>query len=940
MGWTSVQDKKKLLTSFNPKDSLWVVSDIKSRDFVREYIRKHKSISSPPPEKTSDPVKSNSWQKSVQRAQDFWIKSLFLARPELTVLSRSQLTFIYQEWAKSLPLEWQRGRETGSLLCQYMEMTAHLLEHPLKESLIEEWQSEKRIKNISKWQSLAGKFWSYLSTQQIIEESWISAFLIDRFPHSHFKLKTIVFDLGFEMNPVEAELISQIADKIPTTVLAPLIHHNKKAPTPFPLSYKTFMRQKIQAPPQKKKAPSPPILEIKKWTTPLAEVKDISAYVSDLLQKGVPSHKISVIAPRIEDYWIFLKSHFEKEKVPVQKSETASLISFYETQLRLSTMWAHLSVIRYENMEPLFVIQNPYQNFSRLKSHFYHVTDLKAYPPDLYNKDLLRDKNQPITADTFIKWASALLGLLNREEPDKQSTFKWEQKYLQDFALISKKIKTGLPYASWLKLLESFLRKTEVVIQKENPKGVHCLSFNALSYLEADFVYIAGLSESNLKTGFSSLLSSASADFLNQSLGFAIKWEPVDKMEQMMSHFIGQDRKDMVLSFSAHDFEGIPLNPSFLWLKTAKEQGQNIQLFSAPQNTSGEKRQQESTLQNILHPLGFSPDRIALIQQSIEEDQGKKTPPSLCPNQVDTVTTSLLEDYAECPFIFFTKKHFDLWDGPEQDMDMSPLERGLLIHKLFEMLLTLPKKKKITKHDISEILDKLAIEQNLFFESDKGEQEYETPPRLHPLIWEKEKSRLLKKALLFLNKERKNQELFTGWTPLACEKTYSCFWNLKTQSLEQKGDIAFKGKIDRIDSNQQAYHIIDYKGQLPVGAPAVSWSDKAQFQLAVYAQVVQQGLADLPALPVLSALYLSYKDFTVQGMALKTPDYIQLLGGPRKKSLISEEQKKAVFQEVNQKIQKVILNMQEGKFPAHPKTKKLCETCRWQKMCRAPHLNY
>ena len=110
--------------------------------------------------------------------------------------------------------------------------------------------------------------------------------------------------------------------------------------------------------------------------------------------------------------------------------------------------------------------------------------------------------------------------------------------------------------------------------------------------------------------------------------------------------------------------------------------------------------------------------------------------------------------------------------------------------------------------------------------------------------------------------------------------------------------------------------------------------------MAFYTQVLEAGLAGLPPLPVKSALYLSYKNFNCQGLAMKESAYVQLLGGPRKRSLIAEKEKKnVILQRVNTKANQFILSIHNGRFQAQPKTKSLCEKCRWRKICRAPHLN-
>ena len=51
-----------------------------------------------------------------------------------------------------------------------MEALAHLLKHPLKDSLVEEWKAAKtnKPKDLywTKWYSLASDFWAYLEQQK------------------------------------------------------------------------------------------------------------------------------------------------------------------------------------------------------------------------------------------------------------------------------------------------------------------------------------------------------------------------------------------------------------------------------------------------------------------------------------------------------------------------------------------------------------------------------------------------------------------------------------------------------------------------------------------------------------------------------------------------------------------------------------------------------
>ena len=108
------------------------------------------------------------------------------------------------------------------MLCQYMTALVHLLQHPLRDQLMEEWKkNETKDFHWIKWQNLASDFYTYLHQKKVIESSWTSAFLLDNIPFKNMKFKEIVFDLGLDMDKIEAALIQQIASQITTKVLMP-----------------------------------------------------------------------------------------------------------------------------------------------------------------------------------------------------------------------------------------------------------------------------------------------------------------------------------------------------------------------------------------------------------------------------------------------------------------------------------------------------------------------------------------------------------------------------------------------------------------------------------------------------------------------------------------------------------------------------------------------
>ena len=905
-----ITDKKMILQDFNPDNSLWITSDIKSQLFILNQIQKNKFINS----------------TCIMRATDFWSYLLSIVHPEKHIISRAFLTLIYHEWAKFRKQKWEKNRETGAILCQYMEALAHLLQHPLKDNLIEEWKTSKTNKKDlywTKWYGLTSDFWHYLDQKKIIESSWAGTFLLEKIPFEHIEFKEIIFDLGFEIDRVEAELIRQISTKIKTKVLVPLCRNDNHQN--YVSSIYKLLNQKKTSLAGKETYTTPLGIKIKKFVTPLAEVKDISSQITTALHKGIKPDKISVLAPHIEDYWTCLKSYFNREKIPVNKRETVSLCSFPVTQLWLAKMWTHLCVIKYENLETIYTYQNQYINFSQLKSDFYNIKKIEDWPAGVYIKDQLKNKDELITSAEFTKWASELLPPIEKN----RTAYQYIKECLNDFLQSTKYIKDlQLQWQSWLNLLEFFLKNKEIEIYEGDPNGINCLSFNAIGWMESDFIYIAGLSEQNMKTDRHNVISSLEACSILENLGFFIKNKPVDKLEQIISYFIHQGHKELVLSFAATDFLGTPLNPSCLWLKKAMEYKKNINHFNTPGITVWDQQQRKPVVKDILSHCNIKNTQSELVEQSIKEDLGYKELMPFFQKGIKNLSASSLDDYIKCPFIFAAKKLFHLWDGPERDMDIPAIEHGSIVHKLFEILKKMKQKTNPTEQDILQIIEDIK-------ESKKFKKQMQ---KIHPVIWEKEKSYLLKKALIFLEQEKRKNTLFGDYQTIACETKYHCYWNFETQSLTTKGDISFRGKIDRIDSNNQFYQIIDYKSSLPTGSSAPYWETQENFQMAFYIQALEFGLTDLPPLSVKSALYLNYKNFNSQGLAIKEPAYIQLLGSPKKRSLISEEKKKSILQNVNRKTNTFILNIHKGKFQTQPKTKNLCIKCRWRNICRASHL--
>ena len=894
---SSLADKKKILQKFDPKNSLWISADIKSRSFILENLKVKKAQ-----------------ENCVLRAQDFWRLLLEKTRPQWHIESQKALSLIYKEWAKNKKKEWQRQVETGVIISEIINTISHLLKHPQRDSLMQEWLNTRTGGPWQKWYRIAQEFYDYLRANNIIEQNWVDTHLLDTNLSDFLPWKMVIFDLGFNINPIEVQLIQQISQTKETVVLTPIKKNKQEWGLAHPM-YNVF-HKKITGP---KTAPRPPDIKVKKFAVELAEVKDITAEVKQKL-KNHPAERIAVIAPNIENYWSCLKSHFTIENIPFQKTETARVVSFPSVQLWLAYMNIHLENIQPEYLETVF-----YDSQSQNKDKKLNYSQKTSYPSILSFKDLpkippikqalRKDPEQTVSIKDFIDWAKKF-------QPNLKSP-ALTRKMKEILSDMTKSMNIHLPFSSWLQLLTSYFKETEIPLTEEQPNGVKCLSFNALEWLSADFIYIAGLSEQNLKNQKPHFISSMEADLLNEDLGFFSKIEPIDNLEQSISYFIQKEYRKIVMSFSTTSFLGEPLNPSAIWLKKAVEQN------SSSMNRPGPHRwgqiSQKTKIKDILALRKFTPEQLNTIETSLNQDAGKKNlQPFFTKNSKDFIkklSASSLKDYAKCPFIFAAKNLFKLSDEPLKDVDISYKDKGNIMHELFHELKKENTQNINTKEIIKKIIDKRI-------------------KNTYPTILENEKSYLLKKAYDFLENEKRLKTIFKDLEFQNGELKFTGYWSLTKAEPDKKEGLLITGSIDRVDKDKEGFFLIDYKRKLPVGAGIQGWEKQNNFQMALYIKAVEKGLTELPPESVHHALYVSYtENFKPAGFALKTEPSQELLNSKRNSSLVEKEKKEELINQLNRKINDLILKMQAGEFSPQPFKETLCHDCQWRKLCRAPHLN-
>ncbi|NKS22291.1 PD-(D/E)XK nuclease family protein [Rhodococcus hoagii] len=206
----------------------------------------------------------------------------------------------------------------------------------------------------------------------------------------------------------------------------------------------------------------------------------------------------------------------------------------------------------------------------------------------------------------------------------------------------------------------------------------------------------------------------------------------------------------------------------------------------------------------------------------------------------EPVAPTRLEDWVASPYIFFLRHVLGVQalDDPDEDVQIDPLTRGNLIHRVLERYVcelvegapgTLGRLQSIAEEEFG-----LAIDD---------------APGWLPQLWERDAARIKEDLDGWFDRDR--QDRAAGWTPLGAEHRFGPDGDAVSFDV---GPILlrFKGQVDRIDRHEDGrIRVTDYKTGLSDQYRNQSADDPTagctRFQLPVYG--LSAGVHDSP-LPV------------------------------------------------------------------------------------------
>ena len=279
-------------------------------------------------------------------------------------------------------------------------------------------------------------------------------------------------------------------------------------------------------------------------------------------------------------------------------------------------------------------------------------------------------------------------------------------------------------------------------------------------------------------------------------------------------------------------------------------------------------------------------------------------------SQTHPVSASALETWASCPYKYFLERILGLSDLPKDDIDeMSPLDRGFLVHKILEQFVT---KKKNTKQELLA----LAEEKFALYE--------ERGITGHYLLWEVKKKDIRDRLACFLERD----QCWLGEADAQSEAEISfgpegeigeiCV------AINDLAPIWLQGKIDRIDVIADEVLVRGFKMDKPD-----KYLDKNKTSKVKDSYTLANGCALQPAI-YFAAAHVKHPDKSI------TASYCFPLADKPEHIHDVRQYSAANQPEFHETLAHIIGAVRAGVFPATPDGKdkdSLCRRCDFNRLC-------
>jgi ATP-dependent helicase/nuclease subunit B len=905
IGAKNSTDKLKLFSEFQPESGTWVVSDLQSKwHLQKQLLSQHGRLE----------------ERAVMRATELWRHLAFQLLPAVRILSHELAQTLFWDWIQPMKLPWARSPQSVSVLLNQMQMWMSVFSDPRHAEIMAQWfeANPESYVRWGHWFELCAEIWSRCEERGLVMMSWLPAVLLNQDLSQLQWSRELTFDLGSQISQVEGLLLRELARHFTVRVIypeAPWASLMRGALRP----YEELMQESYAGDPQWQ----PPVineLRMRRYSTSLAEVKDAVHLVRQWLEQGVPPLQIALVAPDIEGYWPVLQMYFEQEGVPVNKALSAKLGSFSEMAHWVASLRTAFQRITSSDLEMHFFAapERPklaFDEFRVLFSHVYDARDLERA-----SRYFQEAPGKPLETMTLLEFLPLSL--------QHWSAANSSERLLQLLQILSQEVPRDLELSphQWLSYVEGLLARRDVNLGAASDAGVWCVSVSSSEWLESSHAIFLNLSEGALRRVDSSPVSMGETQKIFTDTGFAIGTTDRQELEFELLWFLQRQRQELQLNFSATDFLGSVQTPSRFWMWAGFINDQLLTEAQAPGRTRWDQIQRLD-LDGLARLRGYSEAHQLGLQVGLQRDLTNQPTTWGTPREV-RVSASSLERFWHCPFTFAAARLLKLNDNPVLDLDLDRRTRGQLLHALAEELSQEPLRWEWSDVELHTLIDEVRARQNILVADER--------------LWPAVRAQHLRLARLFLQFEKQWRERFPQARTVGREVAFLCYWDM-TQAAPsaEVSPVTLAGRLDRVDQDSQGrYALVDYKASSGGLTNWSSWIKNYDVQMALYAQLLEQGLVELPAAPVVAANYYVIKDSDRRkGYHVKDVGSELYSSEDKLYNFISIEQKQSMHQQLREQIQLALNQIIKGELNPQPREMGTCDSCSWRTLCRAPHLN-
>ncbi|MCY4321918.1 MAG: PD-(D/E)XK nuclease family protein [Bdellovibrionaceae bacterium] len=910
--------KSEFLIDFNPKDSAFIVSDIKTKIFLEsELLKKYHYLPG----------------SCVMRVNEFYKELFYSINNEWHLIPEAYLRELFYDFCINQNKSWIKNLKNSKNFLDFFNNFLIILIDKENLKYFEEWLDENKNLFLKNWFNLSKRFFEFLERKKVLSESGLKFILLNNLSaidNVLFPKSKIVIDLSFSLDLCEKEIFKKLSDYKEVYILSPDLRYESFFKSKFDIYkmwekeldkkqiFEYFSEKEVLS-----KNSSQNVFKIEAKTQ-IEEVKKATIQICKLINQGISPNDIVIYAPNLEDYWFILRSYFDKENIPFKKTVYSKFGDFKEIKYLLSVARVHLNLFSFEDLE-VFYFYRESKNFINFKANYFYQPKRDLVKKFLF-QEKVRDCKEKITGVAFVEWLLSFYPFYNKntkgfnsETQDSLKNFlNIESKDLIDvLSTVFQKmsVQESLTYKSWLRFFESEIFYKELEIQAEQDEGVSSLSFNALYSVQKSYVFILGLTEESLKD-YPSLFAEESEKVF-EDLGFSLALHSHRQKENSLLWFLQSSHyNEVYLSYSPFNFKGDIQTQSLIYMLSD-------QLFSAKKIKISEVLSWDYKIKQkeLSKVLSDKPREQAQSLRQAFENKNQL----IVPNKKNHLSAHAIQTYRDCPFKYAGKNLFYVYETQDVERELSPLFKGSLAHSLFQKVLTDYPNLKLTKDEEDFLIEELK-------------------PPIEQIIHEKQ--RLLIKEYLsgilkeFLIKEKEQRSKFPNLKPVALEVDLKAFWNQEKGEISSEGSYVFKGRLDRVDQDikTKEFVLIDYKASTSQLKHTKNWlmPKEEELQLIFYVQALEKGLVDkLSSGKVVALLYSAYGDnFSAKGFEEKNSSFSGII--LNKKGVHQQEKEilnKAILAS-NKLTQKKVKQMEGGNFSPNPLDPKKCKKCFYKKWCR------